>query len=119
MTNAATPRPWQAVDGILLPDDEGHERSFIRPEISQGYQIAHTVGPDGPANAALIVRAVNSLEPNERLLEEMAEALKRIHSAHDRYIESNPNAVENPDWLDDEINASRAALSSYERSKEK
>jgi hypothetical protein len=51
-----TPGDWRSVDGILPPDDEGHERSFIRPVISEGYQIAQTVGPNGPANSAHIAR---------------------------------------------------------------
>ncbi len=52
--------PWESVDGVLLPDDEGRSRSFVRPVKSIGWQIAQTVGPDGPDHAAFIVTACNS-----------------------------------------------------------
>jgi hypothetical protein len=45
-----TPGPWRAVQGVLPPED-GHERLFIRPEVSEGWQIAQTFGPNGEANA--------------------------------------------------------------------
>ncbi len=57
----ATKGPWASVNGVLSADDEGNERSFIRPIPSDGWQIAQTCGPNGSANAALIVVAVNAL----------------------------------------------------------
>jgi hypothetical protein len=64
---APTPGPWSAVHGVLLPDDEGHTRSFIRPIKGEGYQIAQTVGPNGEANARLIAAAPDMLAALEQI----------------------------------------------------
>lgn len=70
-----TPTPWAAVHGVLDDDDEGHPRSFVRPVKSEGYQIAQTVGPNGPANAAFIVKAVNAHDALLKALKTARDAL--------------------------------------------
>jgi len=43
---------------------------------------------------------------------EVKAALRQIIEAHDSYVEHNPRAINNPDWLDEVINAARPLVAS-------
>lgn len=98
---AHTPGPWE----VSYRDKNG--QSVVKAEhIEVCTCWHHSVGSlekEMHYNAALIAAAPDMLA-----------ALKRIFAAHDSYVEHNPAARENPDWLDDAINEARAAISKAE-----
>jgi hypothetical protein len=61
---------------------------------SEGYQIAQTVGPSGPANAAFIVKAVNAYEALVKQVAALRGALAVIHN------NTEPDAIRHRDYDD-------------------
>jgi hypothetical protein len=107
-----TPTPWEYRAGEYnREDDHGSTLGSIVSVGDEWFIATIEDAPEAQANAAIIVRAVNSLEPNEAKIAALVKALETFVEEYTALVNSGDAGFWDPE-KEPKVIAARAALAS-------